>query len=97
MQKKSEKKTNEPFPKTNNENVYFWTNWHIFGPILSKPEISQKNPVRSLLSLYSPLTSCKKSEKSNEPDLRKSNKCLFLAHFGPVLPNLGQTGIFLKK
>ncbi len=25
-----------------NENVYFWTNWHIFGPILSKPEISQK-------------------------------------------------------
>ena len=28
--------------KNNNKNVYFWTNLHIFGPILSKPEISQK-------------------------------------------------------
>ena len=39
--KKSEKKLISCFQK-NNENIYFWTNLQIFGPILSKPEISQK-------------------------------------------------------
>ena len=35
--------------------------------------------------------------KTNAPNLRKSKKCPFLHHFGPVLPNLGQIGFFSKK
>ena len=35
--KKSEK-TNEPFPKENYENVYFWAIWELLGMILAKPE-----------------------------------------------------------
>ena len=38
---------------------------------ISKSRIFFKNPVLSLFYLYSPLTSCKKSEKSLEPFLRK--------------------------
>ena len=55
-----------------------------FWPDFSQTRNFPKNPVTSLLSLYSPLTSCKKSEKSNEPNLRKSKKCPFLHHFGPI-------------
>ena len=47
----------------------------IFGPFL--PKFGQKwifhiNRAPSLFSIYSPLTSCKKSEKSNEAIPRKT-------------------------
>ena len=39
------------------------------SPNLDKKEFSQKS-ASSLFSIYSPLSSCKKSEKANEPILR---------------------------
>ena len=46
----------------------------MFGTFLLKFEkyISRKNRVPSLFRIYSPLTSCKKSEKTNVPILRKT-------------------------
>ena len=46
----------------------------LFGPffaIFQKMRIFPKNPALSLLSIYGPLTSCKISEKTNEPIPRK--------------------------
>ena len=66
---------------------YFLT---IFGQI----RIFPKNLIRPLFTAYNPLTSCKKSEKSNEPILRKIQKTdfftvfwLFLTVFGHFRPN----------
>ena len=42
-----------------------------FFPIFQKMKIFPKNPALSLLCLYGPLTSCKISEKNNEPIMRK--------------------------
>ena len=53
---------------------YFWAFWGLFGhflPIFRKMRIFPKNPALSLLSIYGPLTSCKISEKTNEPIPRK--------------------------
>ena len=49
--------------------------------------IFPKNLLRSVFSVYSPLTSCTISEKNNERILRKSKKSPFL---GPFCPNLGK-------
>ena len=77
----------------NNENVYFGPIWTLLG----QTRIFPKNPFRSLLSLYSPLTSCKKSEKTNDSILRNYRKSLFLGILGPFCPFFGQMGIFAKK
>ena len=37
-----------------------------------KNEFSTKNQIPSIFSIYSPLTSCKKTEKTNKPILRKT-------------------------
>ena len=42
-----------------------------FLPIFEKMRIFPKNGAQSLLSIYGPLTSCKISEKTNEPIPRK--------------------------
>ena len=49
------------------QSVWFWANF----ANISKLRILFKNPVLTLLYLHSPLTSCKISEKSLEPFLRK--------------------------
>ena len=62
----------------------------IFGPFLPKfgqTRIFPKNLLRSVFNVYSPLTSCTISEKTNERILRKSKKSPFL---GPFCPNLGK-------
>ena len=45
--------------------------WRLFREYLHKSRIFNKNPAVWLFYLYSPLTSCKKSEKSLEPFLKK--------------------------
>ena len=42
-----------------------------FFPIFEKMRIFPKNPALSLLCLYGPLTSCKISQKTDEPIMRK--------------------------
>ena len=57
----------------------------IFGQIwalLGQTRIFPKNPMRSLLSLYSPLTSCKKSEKNKRAVFKKTMKMSILDQFG---------------
>ena len=44
-----------------------------------------------------PLTSCKKSEKSNERILKKMRKTPFLVIFGHIWAQMGRTGIFFKN
>ena len=53
-----------------NESVWFWANLESFLPKSPNQEFFSKIRL-SLFYLYSPLTSCKKSEKSLEPFLRK--------------------------
>ena len=51
--------------------------YHIFEPVLPKfgqKWIFNKNQALLLFSIYSPLTPCKKSEKTNEPILGKNLK-----------------------
>ena len=48
-------------------------------------------------SVYKTLTSCKKSEKSNEQILRKVRKCQFWAQKCPISAILGIIRVFLKK
>ena len=72
----------------------------IFGQIwvlLGQTTIFPKNPFKSLLSLYSPLTSCRKSEKTNDLILKNYRKSQFLGILGPFCPFLGQMRIFTKK
>ena len=76
----------------NNENVYFWTNLVLLGQTIIFP----KNPFKSLLSLYSPLTSCRKSEKTNDLILKNYRKSQFLGILGPFCPFLGQMGLLAK-
>ena len=49
----------------------FWGFFGPFFPIFQKMRIFLKNRALSLLSIYGPLTSCKISEKTNEPIPRK--------------------------
>ena len=49
----------------------FWGLFGPFSPIFQKMRIFQKNRALSLLSIDGPLTSCKISEKTNEPIPRK--------------------------
>ena len=64
------KKSLEPFLKKISECLILGYFGDLFANI-SKSRIFFKNPALSLFYLYSPLTSCKKSEKSLEPLLRK--------------------------
>ena len=62
----------------------------IFGPFLPKfgqTRIFPKNLLRSVFSVYSPLTSCTISEKTNERILRKSKKVHFWALFAQIWAN----------
>ena len=56
---------------TKYESVWFWANLETFLQISPNQFFFFKNPALSLSYLYSPLTSCKKSQKSLEPFLRK--------------------------
>ena len=56
-------------------------------PKFRQTRIFPKNLLRSVFSVYSPLTSCTLSEKNNERILKKSKKSPFL---GPFCPNLGK-------
>ena len=49
----------------------FWGLFRPFFPIFEKIRIFPKNPALSLFYFYGPLTSCKISEKTNEPIMRK--------------------------
>ena len=55
----------------------FWPFWLFFGQI----RIFQKNLIRPLFTPYIPLTSCKKSEKTNYSIFIKISKTSFLGHF----------------
>ena len=76
--KKSEKSL-EPFlrrlryqPSSQPTNYnWFWTNLETFSRISPNQDFFFKNPALWLFYLYSPLISCKKSEKSLLPLLRK--------------------------
>ena len=45
-----------------------------FGPVLPKNRVMGLFPKNRALSVFSPLTPCKESEKTNEPILRKVGK-----------------------
>ena len=62
-----------------------------------KIRIFGKKPLGSFYDPPSPLTLCKKSEKTNEPILRKVQKTLFSGHFGRARARLGGTIIFLEN
>ena len=64
------KKSFEPFLRKISRCLILGYFGDLFANI-SKSRIFFKNPTLSLFYLYSPLTSCKKSEKSLEPFLRK--------------------------
>ena len=64
------KKSLEPFLRKISKCLILGSFGDLFANI-SKPRSCLKNPALSLFYLYSPLTSCKKSEKSSEPFLRK--------------------------
>ena len=72
---------------------HFWPFLAIFGQI----RIFLKNLIRPLLNPYTPLTSCKKSETTNEAILRKIPKTSFLGLFWPFLAIFGQIRIFPKN
>ena len=60
--------------------------WELFDKIWANKTFP-KNLPRSVFSLYSLLTSCTISEKTNDWILRKSKKSPFV---GPFCPNLGK-------
>ena len=69
-----------------------------FGPFcqnLGKQEFPRIICLGQFFSVYSPLSSCRISEKTNERILRKSFKKKSI--FGPFLPKFGQTRIFPKN
>ena len=59
------KKSNEAFWR-NFQKTRFSVRFWPFGPVSAATRIFEKNPALSLLSPYGPITSCKKSEKTNE-------------------------------
>ena len=71
-----------------------------FGPVLpqfARTRFFLENRALSLLSTYGALTSCKKSEKTNDSILRNYWKSLFSVRFGPVLPQFARTRFFLEN
>ena len=72
------KKLLEPFLRK--ISVWFWANLETFSRISPDQEFFFKNPALWLFHLYNPLTSCKKSDKSVEPFLRK-------LHYQPIITN----------
>jgi len=68
-----------------------------FGPKKGQRDFFLKNLIRPLFTPYIPLTSCKKSEKTNDSILRKIPKTSFLGHFWPFLAIFGQMHFFLKN
>ena len=68
-----------------------------FLAIFGQMHFFLKNRAPSVLYHYGSLTSCQKSEKTNEAILRKIPKTSFLARFGPFWPKNGQMDFFLKN
>ena len=66
------------------QSVWFWVNLQTFSWISPNQEFFFKSPALWPFYLYSPLTSCKKSEKSFEPFLRKLR---YLSTNQPILNN----------
>ena len=64
---------------------------------ISQTRFFPKKRSGSVLSLYSPLTSNKESEKSLEPYTGKRSKSLFSGQFGPEMPENRKTDIFSKN
>ena len=56
-----------------------------------------KKPLGAFYDPPTPLTLCKKSEKTNEPIFRKVQKTLFLSRFGRARARMGGTRIFLEN
>ena len=63
-------KTNDSILRKSLKTLYLGL-FRPFFPIFQKMKIFPKNPTLSLFYIYGPLTSCKKSEKNNEPIPRK--------------------------
>ena len=84
----SQKKWKKFFSKffENFENFIFGT----FCPKKGQNDFFLKNLIRPLFTPYIPLTSCKKSEKTNDSILRKIPKTSFLGHFWPFFAVFGQ-------
>ena len=57
---------------TKTAKTLFWAHFDHFLPQNGKIGFFPKNRASSLFFIYGPLTSCKKSEKTHEPILRKS-------------------------
>ena len=76
---------------------WFWAQKCPIYPILGIIRIFLKQWPMLLWSVHWALTSCRKSEKSNEWILRKVRKCLFWAQKYPISPILGIIRVFLKK
>ena len=97
-------KTASPTNQPNIEVSDFGLIWRPFCEYLQSNSFF-KNPALSLLYLYSPLTSCKISEKSLDSFLRKLHyqptnqisKCLILSSFGDVFANIFKSRIFFKN
>ena len=70
----------KPFLVTSNDSIFHKspkkTILGTFGQIWAKPDFFPKNRALSLFCVYGPLTSCKISEKTNEPILRKVRQWL---------------------
>ena len=84
------KKTKNIFFENFENFNFFWPFFALFGKI----RIFPKNLIRPFFAPYIPLTSCKKSEKSNDVILKKKFKNLI---FGPFLALFGQIRIFMKN
>ena len=71
-----------------------------FCPKTTQRDFFLKNRFLPLFTPYCPLTSCKKSEKTNDSIFFKVQKTSFLTQFGPILGPFGPKrvqGIFFSK
>ena len=83
--------------KFENDPITYQVTSAIFGRFFGQIRIFPKNSIRPHFTPYSPLTSCKRSEKTNEAILRKIPKTSFLGHFWPFLAIFGQIRISPKN
>ena len=68
-----------------------------FCPKKGQRDFFLKNLFWPLFTPYCPLTSCKKSEKTNDSIFFKVSKTLFRAHFGPFWPKKGPRDFFFEN
>ena len=71
-----------------------------FGPVLAQngpKKFFPKKWIVSHFNIYYSSNSCKKSENSYDSISRKSQKTLFLGHFGPILAQNGPKKFFSKN